>query len=339
MVSVGVIGSGAWGTTLARMLASKGINVTLWEHHPERASAMQEQRENTLFLPGFRFPDNLQVTADIAQAAQQKDLLLLVTPSQKLRENLRLLTGTLSPETLLVSASKGIEIGTLKRMTEVICEELPDAARRLVALSGPNLSREVAAEKPTAAVVASCRPEVALRARELLTTRHFRVYNSDDVIGVELGGALKNIIAIGAGFNDGMGFGENAKAAFITRGLAEISRLGCAAGANPLTFAGLAGMGDLIATCATPLSRNQQLGRRLAAGEKLDDILASTHSVAEGVYTTRAALKLAERYKIEMPITYQLSQVLFAGLDPHRAVPELMMRDPKHELQGINNDR
>jgi glycerol-3-phosphate dehydrogenase (NAD(P)+) len=159
------------------------------------------------------------------------------------------------------------------------------------------------------------------------------------VVGVELGGALKNIIAIGAGFNDGMGFGENAKAAFITRGLAEISRLGIAAGANPLTFAGLAGIGDLIATCASPLSRNQQLGRRLAAGEKLDEILASTHSVAEGVSTTRAALKFAKRYGVEMPITRQLSLVLFEGLDPHKAVPELMMRDPKHELQGMNEDR
>jgi glycerol-3-phosphate dehydrogenase (NAD(P)+) len=339
MVAVGVIGSGAWGTTLARLLAGKGIETTLWEHQPERARAMQEQRENTLFLPGFRFPANLRVTADIAQATRAQDMLLLVTPSQRLRENVRLLASTLGPETLLVSCSKGIEVGTLKRMSEIICEELPNARQRLASLSGPNLSSEVAAEKPTAAVVASDTPEVALRARTLLTTEHFRVYSSDDVVGVELGGALKNIIAIGAGFNDGMGFGDNAKGAFITRGLAEISRLGVAAGANPLTFAGLAGIGDLIATCASPLSRNQQLGRRLAAGEKLDDILSSTHSVAEGVSTTRAALKFAERYGVEMPITRQLSLVLFEGLDPHKAVPELMMRDPKHELQGMNEER
>ena len=339
MVAVGVIGSGAWGTTLARLLAGKGIETTLWEHQPERARAMQEQRENTLFLPGFRFPASLRVTADIAQATRAQEMLLLVTPSQRLRENLRLLAPTLGPGTLLVNCSKGIEISTLKRMSEIICEELPNVHQRLASLSGPNLSREVADEKPTAAVVASNTPEVALRARALLTTEHFRVYNSDDVVGVELGGALKNIIAIGAGFNDGMGFGENAKAAFITRGLAEISRLGIAAGANPLTFAGLAGIGDLIATCASPLSRNQQLGRRLAAGEKLDEILASTHSVAEGVSTTRAALKFAERYGVEMPITRQLSLVLFEGLDPHKAVPELMMRDPKHELQGMNEDR
>ncbi len=175
-----------------------------------------------------------------------------------------------------------------------------------------------------------------MRVRTVLTTSYFRVYTSQDVVGVELGGALKNIIAIGAGINDGMGLGENAKAAFITRGLAEISRLGVAAGANPLTFLGLAGIGDLVVTCASPLSRNQQLGRRLAAGEKLADILQSTHSVAEGVSTTRAALQLAARYNVEMPITEQLSQVLFAGLDPQKAVPELMMRDPKGELEGFN---
>ncbi len=333
MVSVGVIGSGAWGTTLACLLAQKGLATTLWEHHPERACALQEQRENALFLPGFRFPENLQVTSDIVEASREKELLLLVTPSQRLRENLRLLAPELSAETLLVSAGKGIEVGTLKRMTEIVCEEIPNAQSRVATLSGPNLAREVAEEKPTAAVVAAYTSEVAVPARAQLTTQRFRVYNSDDVIGVELGGALKNIIAIGAGFNDGMGYGENAKAAFITRGLAEISRLGIAAGANPLTFAGLAGMGDLIATCASPLSRNQQLGRRLAAGEKLEQILASTHTVAEGVSTTRAALKFAARYDIEMPITHQLSLVLFEGLDPHKAVPELMMRDPKHELQ------
>jgi glycerol-3-phosphate dehydrogenase (NAD(P)+) len=335
MEAAGVIGSGAWGTTLARLLARKGIATTLWEHNQERARVMQERRENALFLPGFSFPETLQVTADIEQAANEKDLLLLVTPSQRLRDNLRLLAPVLSPATLLINASKGIEVGTLKRMTEIICEEIPGARERLGALSGPNLSREVAEEKPTAAVVAAYAPEVALHARSLLSTSHFRVYSSDDVIGVELGGALKNIIAIGAGFNDGMGFGENAKAAFITRGLAEISRLGIAAGANPLTFAGLAGMGDLIATCASPLSRNQQLGRRLAAGEKLDAILQSTHSVAEGVSTTRAALQFAERYKVELPITRQLALVLFEGLDPHLAVPELMLRDPKHELKGL----
>jgi glycerol-3-phosphate dehydrogenase (NAD(P)+) len=335
MIAVGVIGSGAWGTTLALLLAKKGIPTTLWEHHPERAEQIQQTRENTMFLAGFRFPATLQITSDIAEAARHKDMLLLVTPSQRMSENVRALAPYVGPDTLLVSASKGIEISSLKRMTEIVAAELPAAQQRIATLSGPNLSREVAQGKPTAAVVASTEPSVAVRFRDLLTTSSLRVYTSRDVVGIELCGALKNIIAIGAGMNDGLGYGENAKAAFMTRGLAEISRLGIAAGAHPLTFAGLAGIGDLIATCASPLSRNQQLGRRLAGGEKLDDILRSTNSVAEGVFTTKAALQLAVRYHVEMPITHQLSQVLFEGLDPHKAVLELMMRDPKEELEEI----
>lgn len=335
MASVGVIGSGAWGTTLALLLANKGTQTTLWEHRPERAFEMQQRRENVLFLPGIRFPGTLHVTSDIKEAVEGKDMLLLVTPSQLMRENVRMLAPYVSRETLFVSCSKGIEINRLKRMTEVINEELPAMGKRIAALSGPNMAREVAEGKPTAAVVAARDQEVAVQARILLTTSQFRVYTSDDVVGVELGGAFKNIIAIGAGINDGMHMGENAKAAFITRGLAELVRLGLAAGANPFTFVGLAGIGDLIVTCASPLSRNQQLGRRLGAGEKLEDIQASTRTVAEGVFTTRAALKLAERYQVELPITYQLSQVLFEGLDPHEAVPELMMRDPKHEMEGM----
>ncbi|MBO0778618.1 MAG: NAD(P)-dependent glycerol-3-phosphate dehydrogenase [Ktedonobacteraceae bacterium] len=335
MVSVGVIGSGAWGTTLALLLAKKGIATTLWEHRPERAVEMRKSRENRVFLPGIAFPDALQPTADIEEAVSQKDFLVLVTPSQRMRENLRLIAPHVAPQTILINATKGIEIGTLKRMSEIIMEELAPNQVRVAALSGPNLAPEVAAGKPTAAVAAAHNHDIAVQVRNLLTTSSFRVYTSHDVTGVELGGALKNIIAIGAGMNDGLGYGENAKAAFMTRGLAEISRLGIAAGANPLTFAGLAGIGDLIATCASPLSRNQRLGQRLAAGEKLNEIQQSTHSVAEGVFTTRAALQLAERYSVEMPIASQLSLVLFEGHDPHKAVLELMMRDPKGELEGI----
>ncbi len=333
MVAVGVIGSGAWGTTLALILARKGIVTTLWEHRPERVVAMHQQQENRFFLPDFPFPSTLSVTSDIAEAAQDKDMLLLVTPSQRMRENVRLLAPYITQNTILVSASKGIEISTLQRMTQVIAEELPASYTHIAALSGPNIAREVAEEKPTAAVVAAQNTDVAAQVQKMLSTSHLRVYTAQDVVGVELGGALKNIIAIGAGFNDGMSYGDNAKAAFITRGLAEISRLGIAAGAHPLTFAGLAGIGDLIATCASPLSRNQQLGRRLAAGEKLDDILKSTHTVAEGVTTTKAALQLAAHYNVDMPITTQLSLVLFEGFDPHQAVPELMMRGPKGELE------
>jgi glycerol-3-phosphate dehydrogenase (NAD(P)+) len=335
MVSVGVIGSGAWGTTLALLLAKKGMDTTLWEHRPERAQEMQRQHENALFLPEFHFPPTLHVTADIEEAVRGKELLLLVTPSQRMRENVRQLAPYVGKDTLLVSGSKGIEIRSLKRMTEILEEEIPGSRRRIAALSGPNIAREVAEGKPTAAVVATYEPDIGVSIRTLLTAMHYRVYTAHDVVGVELAGALKNIIAIGAGFNDGMGYGENAKAAFITRGLAEISRLGIAAGAHPLTFSGLAGIGDLIATCASPLSRNQQLGRRLASGEKLDDILKSTRTVAEGVTTTQAALQMAAQYQVEMPITKQLSMVLFEGLDPRKAVPELMMRDPKSEMEGI----
>src|SRR5712692_5967476 len=334
MASVGVIGSGAWGTTLALLLANNGTETILWEYKPERAVEIQQCRENTLFLPGFRFPDTLNVTSDVKEAVEGKDMLLLVTPSQRMRENVRLLAPYVNNNTIFVNASKGIEVSSLKRMTEIIREELPKAGNRVAALSGPNMSREIAEGKPTATVVAAYDQEVAVHARTLLSTSTYRVYTANDVVGVELGGALKNIIAICAGINDGMNMGDNAKAAFITRGLAELSRLGLAAGAHPLTFAGLAGIGDLIATCASPLSRNHQLGRRLAGGEKLSDILQSTRSVTEGVSTTKAALELATRYNVEMPITKQLSLVLFEGLHPYKAVQELMMRDPKGELEG-----
>ncbi len=335
MASIGVIGSGAWGTTLALLLAKNGVEAVMWEHQAERAETMQQQRENTLFLPGFRFPEALRVTASIDEAARDREMLLLVTPSQRMRENARLLAPYVSKDTILVSASKGIEVASLKRMTEVIAEELPRARDRVAALSGPNIAREIAEGKPTAAVIAAAITDVAVKARTLLATQAFRIYTANDVIGVELGGALKNIIAIGAGFNDGMGYGDSAKAAFITRGIAEMARLGLAAGANPLTFTGLAGIGDVIATCASPLSRNHQLGRRLAAGEKLEAILASTRTVAEGVTTTKAALQLAARYHVDMPITRQLSLVLFEGLDPRKVVPKLMMRDPKDEMEGM----
>lgn len=335
MVAVGVIGSGAWGTTLALLQTQKGVETTVWEHRPERADEMQQRRENTMFLPGFHFPEKLRVTSDIAEAVREKDILLLVTPSQRMRENLRLLAPYIANNTICVSCSKGVEIDSHKRMTEIILEELPAIEKHIAALSGPTISFEVAAGRPTAAVVAALDEDVAKRVREVMTTNSFRVYTSTDVVGVELGGALKNIVAIGAGFTDGMQYGDNAKAAFITRALAEIARLGLAAGAHPLTFAGLAGIGDLIATCSSPLSRNHKLGQRLAAGETLQEILASTHSVAEGIYTTKAALQLAKKYGVEMPITEQLSRVLFEGQDPRQVVAELMMRDPKGELEGM----
>jgi glycerol-3-phosphate dehydrogenase (NAD(P)+) len=335
MRRVGVIGTGAWGTTLAILLANKGFETTLWEHQAERAEEMEYARENRAFLPDIAFPFSLRVTANIDEAVVGREVVLLVTPSQRLRENVRAIAAHLEPDAIILCGSKGLEIGSLKRMSQVIAEELPKGLReRIAMLSGPNIAREVARGLPSAAVIAAGDRAVAEAAREAMNTATFRVYTSSDVIGVELGGALKNIIALGAGACDGWGYGENAKAAFMTRGLAEMARLGIACGAHPLTFVGLAGMGDLIATCASPLSRNRYVGLEMAKGRKLDDVLAGMKSVAEGVTTTRAARELAERYGIEMPITATIYAILFEGKNARQGVIELMMRDPKDELEG-----
>ncbi len=336
MRRVGVIGTGAWGTTLAILLANKGFETILWEHQAERAAEMEHERQNRTFLPDIPFPFSLRVTTDIREAVIGREMVLLVTPAQRVRENARAIAPYLSPHAIVLCGSKGLEIGSLKRMSEVIAEELPEALRgRLAALSGPNIAREVARGLPSAAVVAASQREVAEAAREALNTATFRVYTTNDVTGVELGGALKNIIALGAGACDGWGYGDNAKAAFMTRGMAEIARLGIACGANPLTFAGLAGVGDLIATCASPLSRNRYVGLEMAKGRPLEEVLAGMKSVAEGVTTTKAAYELAKRYGVEMPITETIHAILFAGKNPRQGVIELMLRDPKDELEGI----
>lgn len=343
---VAILGTGAWGTTLARLLAEERLRwadgdadhaetVLLWEHHPERALVMERERENSEYLTGMRFPPNLRVTSDLAEAARNRELVLIVTPSQRVREETRQLAPSLAAGAIVCCASKGLELGTRLRMSQVLRQEL-SAETPVISLSGPNLAMEIARGLPAAAVVASDDAVAAQRARTLLNAGMFRVYTSDDVPGVELGGALKNIIALGVGISDGMSYGENAKAAFMTRALAEISRLALAAGANPLTLAGLAGLGDLIATCSSPLSRNRTLGLELAKGRALDEVLAERKTVAEGVTTTRAALELAEALKVELPITEQIAQVLFEGKDVKEAVLSLMLRDPKHELHGLN---
>jgi glycerol-3-phosphate dehydrogenase (NAD(P)+) len=338
MRRVGVIGTGAWGTTLAILLAHKGFETTLWEHHEERAAEMERDRQNRTFLPDFSFPFSLRVTTDIREAVAGRELVLLVTPTQRLRENARAIAPHLTPDAIVLCASKGLEVGSLKRISEVIAEELPEVLReRIAALSGPNIAHEVARGLPSAAVIAARERSVAEAARDILNTATFRVYTSSDVIGVELGGALKNIIALGAGACDGWGYGENAKAAFMTRGLAEIARLGIACGANPMTFVGLAGMGDLIATCASPLSRNRYVGLEMAKGRPLEEVLASMKSVAEGISTTRAAHELAGRYGVEMPITQTIHAILFEGKNARQGVIELMLRDPKDELEGLHS--
>lgn len=363
MAGIAVLGTGAWGTTLARMMgfellrqssadggAGSGdqdasgqprapsapalLPVMLWEHIPERAAAMERSRQNSAYLPGMDFPPNVRVTSDLAEAMRGADLVLLVTPSQVVREHARALAPLLAPGTPVVCGSKGLELGTHLRLSEVIAQELP-AGTAVAALSGPNLANEIARGLPAAAVVASHAAWAAERAREALTTPHFRVYTSEDVAGVELGGALKNIIALGVGISDGLGYGDNAKASFMTRALAEITRLALAAGANPLTLAGLAGLGDLIATCSSPLSRNHMLGLELARGRPAGEILAERRTVAEGVTTTRAALDLATHLGVELPITEQIAQVLFEGKDMRAVVGDLMLRDPKRELEGL----
>lgn len=348
MAQIAVIGTGAWGTTLARLVALERIRgaqdrgaarpesvdeVTLWEHQADRAVELQWERENRTYLPGFPLPANLRVVSDLAEAVEGSEIVLVVTPSQKLRENVRALAPLLAPGATLVSGSKGLELGTHLRMTEVIAQEVPAVAA--VALSGPNLAAEIAKGLPAAAVVASADHDAAERVRVALTTPLFRVYTSRDVVGVELGGALKNIVAIGVGISDGLNYGDNAKASLMTRAIAEISRLAMAAGANPLTLAGLSGLGDLIATCASPLSRNRTLGLELARGRQLEQILAERRTVAEGVSTTKAALEMAEAVGVDLPIAREMEQVLFEGKPVQEAVRSLMIRDPKRELHGL----
>ncbi len=330
-----MVGTTSWGTTLAVVLAQKGLAVFLLARSREEALELEAQRENCLRLPGIRFPSSLAVSGVPEEALTGCRLAILAVPSQTLRQNARQIAPAISPDTIIVSAAKGLELGTCLRMSEVLLQEVPSAAGRLCALSGPNISREIADGMPSATVIASGSPAVADEARELVRTQRLRVYSSHDVVGVELGGTLKNIIALGAGMNDGWGFGANSKAAFMTRGLAEITRLGVAAGADPLTFLGLAGLGDLVATCTSPHSRNRRAGEELARGKSLEEVQRGLNGVAEGITTTVAARDLARRMAVEMPITEMTYRVLHEGLDPRNAVFELMAREPKYELEGL----
>ena len=336
---IAVLGTGSWGTTLAILQARLGRAVTLLARDAAEAALLQEARQNARFLPGVLFPPSLQVTHDPAVALAGCGVLLLVVPAQTMRANVAALrpylpAGAAGP--LLLSAAKGLELGTLARMSEVIRAEVPAAYQaRVGALSGPNIAHEVAAGRPAVAVAAAADLAVAQAAQRALTGGPFRVYTNGDLIGVELAGALKNIIALGAGIADGLQAGDNAKAAFITRGLAEIARLGVAAGANLFTFAGAAGVGDLIATCASPFSRNRRLGAALVAGQTVEQFRQATGQVAEGVPTTRAARALALQHGVDMPITEEMYQVLFEGKHPLQALAALMDRDLTDELRGM----
>ena len=335
MAKVSVIGTTRWGTTLAMILAHNGTEVLLLARTQEEAAAMESAGENQRRLPGFPFPPGMRVTASVEEATTGADMVVLVVPSHSLRENVRTLLPHLDSRSIVLSATKGLEKDSTNRMSQVLEDELPKAFHsRISVLSGPNLAKEIAQRMPASTVVASQDEEVALRVQELFMSPTFRVYTNTDVVGVEFGGALKNIIALGAGISDGLGYGDNGKAAFITRGLVEITRLGVAAGANPITFAGLAGLGDLVATCSSPLSRNRYVGEQLGAGRGLEEILSSMTNVAEGVDTTRGALILASKLNVDMPLTQAISTVLFQGMDPCQAVIGLMGRAPRPEWSG-----
>jgi glycerol-3-phosphate dehydrogenase (NAD(P)+) len=330
---VGVVGAGAWGTTLAIKLAAAERPVTLWAHTVEAGEELAALRENRRYLPGAIFPPNLRVATDDAYLAEPHRAFVLAVPSAHLRDTLQRLRPALFPEASLLSVVKGIEQGTHQRMSEVIEEELP--GRRVAALSGPNLAREIAAGLPAVSVVASRDVELAAEFSALLGSDRFRVYTNPDLVGVELCGALKNVVALASGFVDGLGFGDSAKAGIITRGLAEMTRLGVAAGAQPMTFAGLAGVGDLIATCMSPLSRNRRAGELMASGISWAAAAAQLNGVAEGVDTVRGALQLAAAAGVEMPIAEQVEAVVHGGRPPMEAVAELMSRVQKDELTGM----
>lgn len=328
---IGVAGAGSWGTALADLLARAGHEVTLWAHEEEVATAITQRRENPVFLPGCSLAEGLTATTSLSAALTGVELVLSAVPSHATREVFGMMQPLVSEGTVLACATKGIETGTLKLMSDLGAELLP--GRPFVALSGPSFALEVHQGQPTA-VVAAGGAVAARRVQEVFSTPRFRVYTQDDLIGVEVGGSLKNVIAIAAGVLEGLGMGHNPRAALITRGLAEITRLGVAMGGRRVTFSGLAGIGDLILTTSGGLSRNRSLGEALARGETLPGWQGSHRNVAEGVNTTRAAVALAARHDLEMPIAREVHAILFEGKSPPQAVADLMERDLKPELDG-----
>lgn len=329
---VAVIGAGAWGTTLARHTANKGLRTRLWAHERDVVEIIRHKQENTVFLPGVPLPPSLLPTGSLEEAVQQADLLIFAVPSQFARLVLQQLAPLLPRPIPIISATKGIEEQTCKLMTQVMRDTLPaDLHDRLTVLSGPSFAVEVCKGFPTAVVLSGEHADLVKRLQSLLITPLFRIYAGSDPIGTQLGGALKNVMAVAAGVVEGLGLGHNARAALITRGLAEMIRLGRAMGADPRTFNGLSGMGDLVLTCTGPLSRNHSVGFRLGRGERLPDILKTMQGVAEGVRTSRAAAQLASAYGVEMPIVREVCAVLFEGKSPEQAVSELMERAAKEE--------
>jgi len=336
MSRIAVVGAGSWGTALSLVLARRGGHtITLWSHTRLVAEAIEQTRENTIYLPGLLIPETVRVTTHLEEAVGSAEILILAIPAEHLRSICRLMAPLLSRDQLIVNATKGIEDGTFLRMTQVMAEVLAGQALELPCgvLSGPSFAQEVGAGSPTAITIASCDPSLATRVQEEFAGPTLRLYTNDDVVGVELGGALKNVIAIAAGATYGLGLGHNSVAALITRGIAEITRLAVACGGRRETLAGLSGLGDLVLTCTGVLSRNRHVGLELGSGRRLPDILADMHGkVAEGVRTTDAALGLARGMGVEMPITEQVAAVLHERISAKDAMRELMSRPGRDEL-------
>jgi glycerol-3-phosphate dehydrogenase (NAD(P)+) len=329
---VAVLGAGNWGTVYAKVLVDAGNDVVLWARRETIADAIDDDHVNPEYLPGIALPASLRATHDAATALDGADVVAMAVPSQSLRENLAGWAPLLPRDAILISLMKGVELGTAKRMSEVIAEVADAAPERIAVVSGPNLAHEIAQEQPTATVVACIDEARAEVVQKTSTAPYFRPYTNTDVVGCELGGAVKNVIALACGIAQGMGFGDNTVASLITRGLAETARLGAELGADPLTFAGLAGMGDLVATCASPLSRNRTFGEHLGRGSTIEQAQAATHGqVAEGVKSCRSVLDLASRHGVDVPITAAVEAVCFRGLSPRTMGEVLMSRSMKSE--------
>lgn len=333
MEKICVLGAGSWGSALALELAKKGYEISMWTKNQEQAESIKLTRENKNYLPGILFPENIGLTTDIEEAIKGSTVIVLAVPSQAIRSICSKIKPFVKDEQILVDVAKGLEKGTGLRLSEVCKEELPN--NPYVTLSGPSHAEEVARDIPTTVVVASEDLNVAKKIQDIFMSPEFRVYTNPDIVGVELGGALKNIIAFGAGICDGLGYGDNAKAALMTRGISEIGRLGVAMGANKLTFAGLSGIGDLIVTCTSMHSRNRRAGILIGQGKSLEETLEEVKMVVEGITATDVAHKVAKELNIDMPITNAIYSVLYEGLDPKEVGIALMMRDKTHEMEEV----
>lgn len=332
MMKIGIIGAGGWGTALANLIAHKGYQPLLWCYEPELVEKIKSERENSYYLSGIKLDEKIFPSSDLEEVVSGKELVIFVVPSQYFRSVFEKTVPYLDKETILVSATKGIETDTLKTMSQVMIELAPEHASKIAVISGPSFAREVAQKMITAITCASYEPEIARMVQHTLSTDYFRVYSSVDIIGVELGGTSKNVIAIASGICDGMGLGLNTRAAIITRGLAEITRLGLKMGANPMTFAGLAGIGDLVLTCTGKLSRNYMVGYQIGQGKSLGEILSEMKMVAEGVKNAESIYRLSQKLDVEMPITEQVYLVLYADKSPKLATSALMGRKLKEEF-------